>query len=103
MLSIIKPNLNIFGPPGQTGRPDPIKSISSRAWAGTSTHGQARHGPIIFSCLSGSCLNGPCLDGPVPGWAGPPVWPPIVVVVGSKLNFQFYTMVLALARSIVSQ
>ena len=91
------------GLPGQTGRPGPIKSISGRAWAGTSAHGQARHGPIIFSCLSGSCLNGPCLDGPVPGWAGPPVWPPIVVVVGSKLNFQFYTMVLALARSIVSQ
>lgn len=42
------------GLPGQTGRSGPIKSISGRAWAGTSVHGQARHGPIIFSCLSGS-------------------------------------------------
>ena len=57
------------GLPGQTGRPGPIKSISGRAWASTSAHVQARHGPLIFSCLSGSCLNGPCLDGPGPGRA----------------------------------
>ena len=65
------------GLPSQTGRPAPIKLISGRAWAGTSVHGQARHGPLIFSCLSGSYLNKPCLDGPMPGQAGPPVWPPI--------------------------
>ena len=52
------------GLPGRTARPGPIKSISGRAWAGTSAHGQARHGPLIFSCL-----NGPCLDGLVPGRA----------------------------------
>ena len=47
------------GLPGQMGRPSPIKSISGRAWAGTSAHGQARHGPLIFSCLNGSYLDGP--------------------------------------------
>ena len=79
MLSIIKPNLNIFEPPGcRAKRAGPARLNQFRTVLGPALRPMGRHGPIIFSCLSRSCLNGPCLDGPVPGRAGPPVWPPIV-------------------------